>query len=121
MQDFVHQPYDTELVLWLGGSRAIGLVVWEFPKIGVPYFGVLIIRILLCFGGTILGSPSFGNSHLGFGPSMVPVPTAHPRQTALPRRPGYAGYPMLEIRLKREHKRAPSFLPMIALLRRRQQ
>ena len=87
MQDFVHQPYDTELVLWLGGSRAIGLVVWEFPKIGVPYFGVLIIRILLCFGGTILGSPSFGNSHLGFGPSMVPVPTAHPRQTALPRLP----------------------------------
>ena len=26
------------------GSEA---VTWEFPKIGVPYFGVLIIRILL--------------------------------------------------------------------------
>ena len=23
-------------------------MIWEFPKIGVPYFGVLIIRILLC-------------------------------------------------------------------------
>ena len=22
--------------------------IWEFPKIRVPYFGVLIIRILLC-------------------------------------------------------------------------
>ena len=22
-------------------------VIWEFPKLGVPYFGVLIIRILL--------------------------------------------------------------------------
>ena len=21
--------------------------IWEFPKIGVPYFGVLVIRILL--------------------------------------------------------------------------
>ena len=23
------------------------VLIWEFPKIGVPYFGVLIIRILL--------------------------------------------------------------------------
>ena len=23
------------------------IATWEFPKIGVPYFGVLIIRILL--------------------------------------------------------------------------
>ena len=23
------------------------LYIWEFPKIGVPYFGVLIIRIIL--------------------------------------------------------------------------
>ena len=28
----------------------------------VPYFGVLLIRILL-FWGSILGSPIFGNSH----------------------------------------------------------
>ena len=33
---------------------------WEFPKIGVPYFGVLIIRVLL-FG---VGSPIFGNSRM---------------------------------------------------------
>ena len=25
----------------------LGHPIWEFPKIGVPYFGVLIIRILL--------------------------------------------------------------------------
>ena len=30
----------------------------------VHYFGVLIIRILL-YMGTILGSPIFGNSHMG--------------------------------------------------------
>ena len=30
--------------------------IWEFPIIRVPYFGVLIIRILL-FGGTIFGPP----------------------------------------------------------------
>ena len=27
------------------GLRALD--IWEFPKLGVPYFGVLIIRILL--------------------------------------------------------------------------
>ena len=32
----------------------------NFRKLGVPYFGVLIIRILL-----LLGSPIFGNSHIG--------------------------------------------------------
>ena len=39
--------------------------IWEFPKnLGVPYLGVLIVRILL-FKGTILGSPISGNCHLG--------------------------------------------------------
>ena len=33
----------------------------------VHYFGVLIIRILL-YMGTILGSPIFGNSHMGLIP-----------------------------------------------------
>ena len=37
------------------------LVFWEFRKLGVPYFGILIIRILL-FRGTVFGSPIFGNS-----------------------------------------------------------
>ena len=37
--------------------------IWEFPKIGVPYFGVLTIRILQ-LKGTILGSPMFANSHI---------------------------------------------------------
>ena len=37
--------------------------MWDFPKIRVPYFGVLIIRTLL-FNGTI-GSPIFGNPHVG--------------------------------------------------------
>ena len=40
---------------WLGsllvGSVSLGIWlminIWEFPKIGVPYLGVLIIRILL--------------------------------------------------------------------------
>ena len=29
------------------GLPAAAIMTWEFPKIGVPYFGVLIIRILL--------------------------------------------------------------------------
>ena len=33
-------------------------------KKGVPYFGVLIIRILLIWG-TILGTLIFGNPHIG--------------------------------------------------------
>ena len=37
----------------------------SFRKWGVPYFGVLIIRILL-FKGTILGSPIFGNPLMGW-------------------------------------------------------
>ena len=28
-------------------SSFFGFKVWEFPKIGVPYFGYLIIRLLL--------------------------------------------------------------------------
>ena len=37
---------------------------WEFPTIGIPYFGVLIItRILLEFGFYI-GVPFLGNSRL---------------------------------------------------------
>ena len=36
----------------------------SFRKFGVPYFGVLIIRILL-FGGATLGSPIFGNPQIG--------------------------------------------------------
>ena len=42
---------------------------WGFPKINNPYFGVLIIRILL-FRGTISGSPIFGNSHI-FQPALL--------------------------------------------------
>ena len=34
----------------------------SFRKLGVPYFGVLIIRILLF--KVLLGSPIFGNSHI---------------------------------------------------------
>ena len=37
---------------------------WEFPKIGVPYFGVLIIRILLFRVLYLFGSPIFGNSQI---------------------------------------------------------
>ena len=36
----------------------------SFRKLGVPYFGVLIIRILL-FRVLYLGSPIFGNSLFG--------------------------------------------------------
>ena len=32
----------------------------SYRKLGVPYFGVLIVRILL-FRGAVLGSPRFGN------------------------------------------------------------
>ena len=47
--------------LWgKGGSSSR---MWDFPKIGgVPYFGVLIIRILPL---RILGSPIFGDPMLG--------------------------------------------------------
>ena len=44
------------------------LVFWEFRKLGVPYFGILIIRILL-FRGTVFGSPIFGNSPI-FSPIL---------------------------------------------------
>ena len=30
-----------------GPDTAVRHAIWEFPKISVPYFGVLIIRILL--------------------------------------------------------------------------
>ena len=29
------------------GLKLFRHLIWEFPKMGVPYFGVLIIRILL--------------------------------------------------------------------------
>ena len=35
----------------------------SFRKLGVPYFGILIVRILL-FRGTVLGSPIFRNSQI---------------------------------------------------------
>ena len=38
-------------------------VTWDFPKMRVPYFGVLIIRILP-FSGTIYGSPMIGNTDM---------------------------------------------------------
>ena len=38
----------------------------EFPKLGVHYFGVLIIRIPVFRVISILGSPIFGNSQIGF-------------------------------------------------------
>ena len=37
-------PFSPENVAKL---EALHLKMWEFPKIGVPYLGVLIIRILL--------------------------------------------------------------------------
>ena len=37
--------------------------IWDFPKIRVPYFGVLISKDPT-IAGTILGSPIFGNPHL---------------------------------------------------------
>ena len=37
--------------------------MWEFPKMGVPYFGVLIIRILL-FRVLYWDPLIFGNSHV---------------------------------------------------------
>ena len=43
-------------------SSALGLT-WEFPKIGVPYLGFLIIRILL-FRVLDEGPLFFGNSHI---------------------------------------------------------
>ena len=44
-------------------SQIIGLRFGSFRNLGVPYFGVLILRILL-FRVLFLGSPIFGNSHL---------------------------------------------------------
>ena len=38
-------------------------MIWEFPKLGVPYFGVLIIRIVL-FRVLYWGPLIFGNSHI---------------------------------------------------------
>ena len=35
----------------------------SFRKLGVPYFGVLVVRIPTIYG-TILGSPIFGNSQI---------------------------------------------------------
>ena len=50
-----------------------------FPKIGVPYLRVLVIRILL-FWGTTSGSPIFGNSHEALKRAlrspMVPWPSS---------------------------------------------
>ena len=37
----VYEDYDKELLL-----QPMQTSIWEFPKIRVPYFGVLIIRIL---------------------------------------------------------------------------
>ena len=34
-------------VRWDDEPQYPELTIWDFPKIGVPYFGVLIIRILL--------------------------------------------------------------------------
>ena len=46
-------------------------------KLGVPYFGVLIIWILL-IKGTILGSPIVGSSHMDpkipLSPTCIPKP-----------------------------------------------
>ena len=45
----------------------------EFPKMegGLPYFGVLIIRILLC-RVLYLGPPIFGNAHMAIATSPRP-------------------------------------------------
>ena len=41
-------------------------VLGSFRKLGGPYLGVLIVRILLSrVQGTILGSPIFGNARVG--------------------------------------------------------
>ena len=50
----------------LGSSRAEACgLMWEFPKEGGTFLGVLIIRILLYGGGGIIfGSPIFGNPHV---------------------------------------------------------
>ena len=37
--------------------------IWEFPKIRVPYLGILIKKDP-AIQSTILGSPTFGNSHM---------------------------------------------------------
>ena len=55
----------TRFFQWLHSPQSLiaKVQVWglsgSFRKLGVPYFGVHIIRILL-FRGTILGSPIFG-------------------------------------------------------------
>ena len=38
--------------------------IWEFRTFGVPYFGVLIIRVLLFRVLHYVGSPIFGNPHI---------------------------------------------------------
>ena len=49
--------------LGLKGGRG-GVSIWEFPKIGVPYLGVLKIRILLfrvlCWGPLFSETPIWG-------------------------------------------------------------
>ena len=37
--------------------------IWEFPKIRDTFMGVSIIRTIIL--GSILGSPNFGNYHIG--------------------------------------------------------
>ena len=59
---------------WCFCSRIAGPFGSEkgsFRKLGVPYFGVLIIRILL-FRVLYQGSPIFGNSNMSFSSSLDP-------------------------------------------------
>ena len=46
-------------------SESLGTDLGVSENIRVPYFGVLTLRILITIQGTILGSPIFGNPHLG--------------------------------------------------------
>ena len=50
----------------------------SFRKLGVPYLGVLIIRTLL-FRVLFLGSPIFGNSHIGPQKSRVVGSKVNPK------------------------------------------
>ena len=47
--------------------------IWRFPKSGVPFLGVPIIRIIICWG-LYWGPPILGNYHMGgcqnFGPFL---------------------------------------------------
>ena len=51
--------------------------IWEFPKLEVPDFGALIIRILLFKVLQYLGSPNFGNCHTGLCFVWVDTVEAH--------------------------------------------